>query len=217
VTSRRSTGEIDGHSLVDGIAAAIQGRVLNGAIARGSRLRQEMLAAEFGVSRTPVREALRKLQASGIVELATTRIGDDGLQRLREAQTLFRRAVQTLVVARRRRRGREPSWDDESAWVRANDVFHLAILDAAGNARLKATIADLHQSFPRDLTWAALSRSSRLLEENVGQHEAVLAAIEQGDAAAARRRMVEHIRAAGELVTLHFERVPNESPAAASV
>jgi DNA-binding GntR family transcriptional regulator len=110
--------------------------------------------------------------------------------------------VETLIARRARRRA---PWRDESVWVRANDLFHQAILDAAGNARLSDTIADLHRSFPRDLTWTALSQSSRLLEENVEQHEAVLEAIEQRDPAKARRRMIEHIRSAGELVTLHFE------------
>ena len=45
------------------------GAVLNGELVSGTRLRQEALAEEFGVSRTPIREALRKLQASGLVEL----------------------------------------------------------------------------------------------------------------------------------------------------
>jgi DNA-binding GntR family transcriptional regulator len=237
VTTHHAPVDEDGHSLVDGIAATIHARVLNGTIPRGSRLRQEALAAEFGVSRTPVREALRKLQASGIVELqpnrgavvrgpsareireayevraeleglaaelATVRIGDADLRRLREAEALFRRAVETVLA--RRQRGARPRWDDESAWVRGNDLFHQAILDAAANARLSATIADLHRSFPRDLTWAPLSGNSRLLEENVGQHAAVLEAIERGDAAAARQRMIDHVRSAGELVTLHFEK-----------
>jgi DNA-binding GntR family transcriptional regulator len=228
----------DGTPLVDRLASAIQGRVLSGDIPRGARLRQEALADEFGVSRTPVREALRKLQATGIVELlpnrgavvrgpsareireayevraeleglaaelATRRISDRDLRRLREAEELFRSSVRTLV-ARRRRRSTEPRWEDESAWVKANDLFHQAILDAAANGRLSATIADLHRSFPRDLTWSALVGNSRLLEENVAQHAAILEAVERHDPGDARRRMVEHVRRAGELVTLHFER-----------
>ena len=222
-------------STVERVAGAIQAQVLSGAVAVGTRLRQEALAEEFGVSRTPVREALRKLQATGLVELlpnrgavvrgpsareireayevraeleglaaelAAERISDRDLVRLREAQALFRNAITTLIA----RGGRRPAaWKDESVWVRANDLFHQAILDASGNGRLSETIADLHRSFPRDLTWAALSQSSRLLEENVEQHEAVLEAIERRDAVGARRRMVEHVRRAGELVTLHFE------------
>jgi DNA-binding GntR family transcriptional regulator len=232
--------EAIGSPLVDRLAGAIQTRVLSGEVPVGSRLRQEALAEEFGVSRTPVREALRKLEATGLVELlpnrgavvrgpsareireayevraeleclaaelAAGRISDRDLLRLREAQALFRRSVETLIA----RRARRPQpWKDESVWVQANDLFHQAILDAAGNERLSDTIADLHRSFPRDLTWAALSQSSRLLEENVEQHEAILEAIERRDPVEARQRMIEHVRSAGELVTLHFEQGPSE-------
>jgi DNA-binding GntR family transcriptional regulator len=63
------TGTADRRALVDQLAADIQARVLSGAFPSGTRLRQSALAAEFGVSRTPIREALRKLQAGGLVEL----------------------------------------------------------------------------------------------------------------------------------------------------
>jgi len=63
----------DRRALVDKLAATLQARVLSGELPVGSRLRQEALADEFGVSRTPVREALRKLQASGLVELRPNR------------------------------------------------------------------------------------------------------------------------------------------------
>jgi DNA-binding GntR family transcriptional regulator len=231
-------------STVERLAGAIQAQVLSGAMPVGTRLRQEALAEQFGVSRTPVREALRQLQATGLVqlvpnrgavvrgpsareireayevraeleglaaELAAERISDRDLVRLREAQALFRESVSTLIA----RRARRPApWKDESVWVRANDLFHQAILDAAANGRLSDTIADLHRSFPRDLTWATLSRSSPLLEENVEQHERILEAIEQRDPVEARRRMIDHVRSAGELVTLHFEHAGSEREAA---
>jgi len=63
----------DRRALVDNLAAMLQARVLSGEIVTGTRLRQEALADEFGVSRTPIREALRKLQASGLVELQPNR------------------------------------------------------------------------------------------------------------------------------------------------
>ena len=56
-------------ALVDKLAATLQARMISGELVSGTRLRQEALAEEFGVSRTPVREALRKLQASGLVEV----------------------------------------------------------------------------------------------------------------------------------------------------
>ena len=67
------------------------------------------------------------------------------------------------------------------------------------------TLADLHRSFPRDLTSIVLRERSHLLRENVEQHAAILEAVERHDAAAARRRMVDHIHRAGALVVLRFE------------
>jgi DNA-binding GntR family transcriptional regulator len=229
----------DAAALVDRLASAIQARVLSGELPSGSRLRQETLATEFGVSRTPVREALRKLQAGGIVlvepnrgavvrgptareareayevraeleglaaALASRRISDEELRSLHDAQDLFRRSMATLVEWKRRRSGNshppEKAHDD---WHTANDMFHLAVQVASGNDRLRATLADLHTSFPRDLTWMVLGESSRLLEQNVAQHAAILDAIESHDAEEARHLMAEHVRYAGELVVRRFE------------
>jgi DNA-binding GntR family transcriptional regulator len=229
----------DGQALVDELATAIQSRILNGEIGTGTRLRQQTLAAEFGVSRTPVREALRKLQASGLVEvqprrgalvcrpsardvreayevraeleglaasLAASRIRHGELHRLRKAQALFRHSVASLLAWRDRATPDEPPpTDAHDEWIAANDSFHLAIQEAAGNHRLRTTLADLHQSFPRDLTWVVLAENARLLEENVAQHEAILAAIERHDPDESRRLMMEHVLTAGELVTRRFE------------
>jgi DNA-binding GntR family transcriptional regulator len=226
-------------ALVDRLAASIQARVLSGEFASGSRLRQESLATEFGVSRTPVREALRKLQAAGVVQLeprrgakvrgpsarevreayevraeleglaaalASARIRDDDLRRLRDAQASFQDSSRRLRVWKEREGGVPPPPAEAHAeWVRGNDLFHLVIQESAGNERLVATLADLHQSFPRDLTWIVLGESSHLLEENVAQHAAVLAAIEARDAETARRRMAEHVLRAGDLVVRRFE------------
>jgi DNA-binding GntR family transcriptional regulator len=65
--SRVSAVTADPDGLVERLAAAIQSRVLSGDIPTGTRLRQASLASEFGVSRTPVREALRQLSASGVI------------------------------------------------------------------------------------------------------------------------------------------------------
>ncbi len=226
----------DPHGLVDRLAAAIQSRVLNGELPTGTRLRQETLAAEFGVSRTPVREALRKLQSSGVVtlepnrgaivrgvsardvrdayavraelegfaaETAVTHIQDVALERLREAEQLLRRSITEVIDDRRR--GVERHWSTESEWERANNIFHLVIQEAAGNPQLLSSIAHLHRSFPRHLTWSALSHSSHLLEANIEQHHRVLSAIEERDGPAARRAMTEHIRSSGELLARLLE------------
>jgi DNA-binding GntR family transcriptional regulator len=231
------TATADQHGLVDRLAATIQSRVLSGEIATGERLRQETLAAEFGVSRTPVREALRQLQASGVVtlepnrgavvrgpsvqeireayavraeleglaaELAAPHLDDAQLQQLQDAEQLFRHSIEEVIEDRRR--GVDRHWTTESEWERANNIFHGVIQEAAANRQLLRSIAFLHQSFPRHLTWSALSSNSRLLAENIEQHGRILAAIETRDPATARAAMTEHVRAAGELLARQLER-----------
>jgi DNA-binding GntR family transcriptional regulator len=225
-------------ALVDELAQEIQGRVMSGRIAIGSWLRQESLAADFGVSRTPIREALRKLQASGIVqvvphrgalvrgptvreireayevraelegfaaELAARWIYPEQMGRLREAEELFRKAVADLGAVQNPR-GMSSDETDEDSWFRGNTLFHEVVQEASRNDRLRTTIGELHRSFPRNLTWAALRDNVRLLDENVAQHQRIQEAIERGDAEQARREMTRHVRFAEELVATWFER-----------
>jgi DNA-binding GntR family transcriptional regulator len=225
--------------LVDRLASAIQARILSGEIPSEARLRQASLAAEFGVSRTPVREALRKLQSAGVVvlepnrgavvrsptardvreaylvrgeleglaaELATPLLTDEDIAKLHSAQALFRRSIESELE--RRRTGAQPApWSAESDWERANNLFHQVIQEASGNRVLLASIAYLHRSFPRHLTWAALSRSSHLLGVNVDEHTRILDALERRDAITAREEMTAHVHSAGELVASRLERV----------
>jgi DNA-binding GntR family transcriptional regulator len=227
----------DRSALVDRLAATLQARMVSGELVSGTRLRQEALAEEFGVSRTPIREALRKLQASGLVELqpnrgalvrgpssreirdayevraeleglaaelAAERIQQTQVDGLHEAQSEFRETLARMMRVRSDGAGVVPDEEIER-WRHANDRFHQLIQDAAANDVLVATLVHLHRSFPRDLTRIVLGESATLLAENVHEHEGILEAIEHRNAAAARKRMIKHVRHAGALVTLRFE------------
>lgn len=214
---------------------ALEAAIMAGVIPVDSWLRQETVAAEFNVSRTPVREALRVLQANGMVEVVPNRgalvrgptprdireayvvraelegfaaelaargIRDDELRRLQEAEKLFEGLVEEFLSERPTR---DPT-PREASWMQANDSFHLAVQRGAANLRLQAAIETLHRSFPRNLTWSALSGDSRLLADNVREHRGIRTAIEERDPETARRLMTEHVRRAGELIVMWFER-----------
>jgi DNA-binding GntR family transcriptional regulator len=218
------------------VARELQRRIISGEIQIGSRLRQELLAEEFGVSRMPVREALRQLQAAGIIdilprrgafvrghtpeeirdayvvraeleglaaELAAELITDSELEGLREAEAMFRTVVEEYV-------NRPPGTTltfAEVSWPRANDLFHSRILAACGNQRLHDTVVQLHGSFPRNLTWAAISESSSLLRRNASEHHEILEAIVKGDGATARRAAKRHVLRSGDLVASRYQKV----------
>ena len=223
-------------AVVEQLVQSLEAAIASGAIPVHSWLRQETMAAEFKVSRTPIREALRVLQANGMVEVVPNRgalvrgptprdireaylvraelegfaaelaarwIRDLELAQLREAEELFQRLVEEFLDDPKLAEGRRP---DGANWMQANDRFHLAIQRGAGNARLQAAIENLHRSFPRNLTWSALSGDSRLLRVNVEEHRGIRAAIEERDEETARRLMTEHVRRSGELVAMWFER-----------
>jgi DNA-binding GntR family transcriptional regulator len=166
---------------------------------RGARVR--------GPSAREVREAYEvRAELEGLAAaLAAVRMRDEELHRLRAAQEMFNESSKRLRAWKERGADGPPPEQAHEEWIRGNDLFHLMILQAAGNNRLAAMLADLHQSFPRDLTWIVLGESSHLLDENVAQHGAVLEALERRNADEARRRMVDHVLRAGELVVRRFE------------
>ncbi|MGI8429696.1 MAG: GntR family transcriptional regulator [Solirubrobacteraceae bacterium] len=222
-------------ALVEDLADRLQAAILAGEYPIGSWLRQEALAERFGVSRTPVREALRVLQAAGVVsavprrgalvrgpttteireaydiraelegfgaQLAATHARESDLAALKRASAIFASVAESLLKSPATNRKAQ-----QHEWARANNLFHDGVLVAAGNQRLRRVVGELHRAFPRNLTWSALADEPTLITDNVNEHERVRAAIERGDAPAARRWMSDHVRRAGELVADWFEQV----------
>jgi DNA-binding GntR family transcriptional regulator len=139
-------------SVVDHVYEALREGILSGEIPRGTRLLQVSLAAELGVSRTPLREALRRLSAEGLVEFSARQgvtvslvdLGDmrhawaarvalePGAARL-AAEAADRAAITRMrrAVAQQRAAGDEPV-----AGFAANREFHLALVAASKNPHL---------------------------------------------------------------------------------
>jgi DNA-binding GntR family transcriptional regulator len=214
------------HALVDETAAAIRARIMSGEIPIGGQLRQADLAARLGVSRTPVREALRQLQAVGLIEVLPRRgavVRVPAPWEVREAYEV-RAELEALACLRavgeitsdqlhELRRTIEVLRDGDAApdgepgpTTEANVRFHALIHEVAGNARLARTIRDVNDAFPRNVAALVLQDNPRLRANNIAQHERIVEALAANDAELAREEMRAHVIAAGEALARWYER-----------
>jgi DNA-binding GntR family transcriptional regulator len=211
-----------GGTKADEIALALEDAVISGELVPGTVLRQEQLSERFGVSRTPIREALRRLAATGLVSFEPNRgvrVRTISREELRQA-FLVRAELEALVteLATPRMtpldlerlaeadarfaelteelldRGRDA---EERAlltteWVRANYRFHDVIYEAAAVPFVEAVAKGARRTF--------LSRwrpggpeIDDLYEQNARQHRAILGAITAGSASGAKALAHEHV------------------------
>jgi DNA-binding GntR family transcriptional regulator len=89
-------------TVVDQVADALRARILSGGLPEGRQLRQETLAAELGVSRIPLREAFRRLEAEGLLTIAPHRGAVVSVLSLEEIAELFdlRAMIEPDLIAR---------------------------------------------------------------------------------------------------------------------
>jgi DNA-binding GntR family transcriptional regulator len=206
--------KIERIALGDQVYEAIKERILDQAYAPGEKLNVDGLVRELEVSSTPIREALSRLVAEGLVRaepfigFATAPLPD---QRYYEDVYSFRAVIEPWAAAEaaRRRPGAEviralrdevaimtagpPSREYQShrAFTEADDRFHRIIMQAAGNQVALKSYDDLR--FHLHISRLYLSR-----EQDVGlthrEHLAIVDALEAGDAEAAAEAMRRHLK-----------------------
>ncbi|MEU7815950.1 GntR family transcriptional regulator [Pseudonocardia sp. NPDC049154] len=228
----------DDRDLVDSLVTELQERINAGEIPAGSWLRQEALAKDLGVSRMPVREALRQLQARGTVELIANRGARVRLPSTRDiievyelhailqghagaaaaelitTEQLDRLAAAESMFRRAVEELRSPDGATTTAqhlWHEANTEFHHVIIEAGGNRHLAEVYENLHHKVPRNLTWIALGNDVRRLEKDAGEHAGILDAISRGDAMATRARLTEHVKRASDLLVRTVDEIGQDS------
>jgi DNA-binding GntR family transcriptional regulator len=190
-------------------------RLRSGELAPGSRLRVEELATDLQMSPTPVREALRLLQADGLVDyrahhgIVVSELSPDEIQDLFRLRTVLEPLAVELAVPRlgpddlaRLERLHEQqvaavAAKRGSAIAQHNSDWHWTIYDAVGSPLLHDFLRRLWEVFPWRTIWALPGRP----EQSLAQHEALMAAIRKGDAARASALMREHV-ASGETTLL---------------
>lgn len=216
-----SAGHIRADSVVDLAYERIRTMVVDGEIPPGARLGQVELAEQLGISRTPVREALRRLTGEGLAEFAPNRGFraaspglDDVLRRL-EVRSLLEPGIARLAAARRtdedlaRLEGtiaREAAATSRVAAHDASRDFHLAVAAATGNPELVGVLASMWIVEIGRRLLAARATSAAWKDTDVAEHRAITAAIAARDGDRAAALMAAHI---GEALQ-HWEHEPHD-------
>lgn len=193
--------------------ATIRRQILNGERSGGEWLREGDVAAAIGVSRTPVREALRRLAAEGLVRHEPNRgvqVEDWGAGDLDEIFSLRSQlepwgcglaaasgladldALGELADRMDEEARRDPP--DLDAITELNNEFHRRVLEASGNGRLVGLVSSV-VAVP--LVWRTFSHySPEAMRRSLAHHHEIVQALAAGDAAWAESVMRSHVRAA---------------------
>ena len=205
---------LQSHSLTMLVQRELERMVLAGELVAGEKLNEPVLAERLGVSRGPVREALRALAETGLVRLEKNRgvfvreisvAEADEIYELRAAldQMAGRKLAQTLQPAQLeelravvKRMQDAAIRDDREGYHVANLRFHDALVEFAGNAKLL-------QMYRRLVNELSLFRRHTLAEplrlrKSTIEHQKILALIAAGDAEGAGARLHEHAMASRE-------------------
>nr|WP_228046161.1 GntR family transcriptional regulator [Saccharopolyspora sp. HNM0983] len=195
------------------VRRALRARIAEGRLQPGDRIYEQDIAAEFGVSRVPVREAIRRLQGDGLVEVRDRRRGVfvRSLGR-RQIEELFdvREALEALAAERAAERAgpdgaarlgalveqarRSLQRGDLAAMTEANAAFHDELVAASGHELLAGVLEPLHGRL------AYLFRLNREPERVCAEHEQLHEAIAAGDAARAGALARAHAAASRRMV-----------------
>jgi len=198
----------------DHIAVQLEELIFDGTFQDGQRLDEVRLADQFGVSRTPLREAIQRLALSGLVDLiprrgafvrqpgpveliemfevmaeleaacgrlAARRISDAALADLRDANARCRAAVEAR---------------DSDSYYTENERFHRIIYQQSGNGFLEQETTKLHKRL-KPFRRKQLGFRGRMAQ-SMAEHEAIVAALEQGDGARAGDTLHKHVAVQGE-------------------
>ena len=200
---------LDHVSLPEAVGKALRHRILNNEIPAETRLVEANLAAEFGVSRATIRDAMRSLQAEGLIAIVprrysvVTRMSSEDAEDVCFARYVLelasldqgfgpnrkdllrslRLALDHMSVAART--------DDMDALVASDTVFHEVLVDVSGRRRLKDLWSMLNSQMGA-LMRAEIDRQGIGLLDAVERHRAILEAVSEGDLSRLRRELRVH-------------------------
>lgn len=199
-------------SIKDVIASQLRQEIASGILAFGEKLSEARLAQRFGVSRMPVREALKELEASGFVAIEHRR--GTFVRRLSRPEILdlyeVREAVECMAARLCANRGSNEivallgevmfamadaaERGDADAYSATDERLHELIMQGAGNGPLADYYRLLKQQLHRGLLSSIVTRREGRMERSLAEHRAIVGAIRARDAQAAEAAMRTHVQ-----------------------
>ncbi|MGH9469295.1 MAG: GntR family transcriptional regulator [Terriglobia bacterium] len=196
---------------------AIRDEILKGRLNGKQRLTEAYFAERLGVSKSPIREALNRLEAEGLIIIEPRRgasvanFSADDIKEIYELREILEgAAVHDMLMDEKTCARLRASLDaakealrasDKVAYILADADFHRVVAQAARNSRLRRILENMHGQM-LVLRHRTFELSS---DRSVLEHEGILQAIEGGDTDLASRRMTQHVRAVRKKLLAHLE------------
>lgn len=210
----------------DKIAEELEQLILIGEFANGDRLDEVKLTERFGVSRTPIREALQKLAVSGLIEQIPHRgvyVRQPGPLELLEmfevmaeleavcgrlaASRITNEALLKLKEANEKCQNSVDMCDEES-YYRHNEQFHHLIYNQCGNSFLEKESLRLHSRL-KPFRRIQLQLRGRM-QQSMTEHYKILEALEKNHPEHAARELREHVAVQGEKFQHLMSKIANK-------
>ena len=210
----------------DLIAEELKALIGSGELPRGARIQQDELAARFETSITPVREAMRQLEAQGLlvsephrgVRVAEANLGEvTGIYVARRLLEPYAAQRATLRVSRRdldradnliETMAKAHRRKDDQGVRDANREFHFLFYERSGIPSLSRIIEGLWLSFP----WDILQVISGRVERSMDEHGRMVEAVRSGDVDKVKAGFESHIRHSFLSLCEHLTKEPRDDP-----
>ena len=214
-TASTHPDRLPSRALYEQVAERLRTQILSHELAPGSWIDEQALTVAYGISRTPLREALKVLAAEGLVTMKlrrgafVTTVSERDLAEVFHLMALLESDAAAVVAAgatdsqiaelQRLHDELESRIDDRAAFFAANERFHICLLEVADNRWRVQMVADLRRVMKLN-RHQSLFRQGRL-EASLQEHRQLMQALQARDADAARRAMQDHIAAGRDAAT----------------
>ncbi|WP_372526737.1 GntR family transcriptional regulator [Piscinibacter sp.] len=194
-------------ALYERVAERVRERILAHTLAPGSWIDEQALTAEFGISRTPLREALKVLASEGLVTMKlrrgayVTEVSERDLADVFHLLSLLESDAAASVAAKASdvelaelaalHQDLEDTVADRDAFFSANERFHMRLLEIAGNRWRNQMVADLRRVM-KLYRHHSLFKQGRL-DASLKEHRKIMAALKARNAALAQQLVQQHL------------------------